>query len=135
MAVPPFPVCWPNTPGAAAIAVAAAPVFSIFRLIGSIIGFPLDGCHGPCVLIGGAHSYSTAAVALRVIGESNETSACSTSQLLDFSTLHVIDVAGGQYEVRLFPRLVRARVIVDGDFPRSKHLKAITANNNGCSFR
>src|SRR5438128_927190 len=38
MAVPPFPVCPANTPGAAAIAVTAAPVFNILRLIGSIIG-------------------------------------------------------------------------------------------------
>src|SRR5437667_10757593 len=38
MAAPPFPVCSPNTLGAAAIAVTAAPVFSILRLIGSIVG-------------------------------------------------------------------------------------------------
>src|SRR5262245_6959536 len=36
MAAPPFPVCSTNTPGAAAIAVTAAPVFNILRLIGSI---------------------------------------------------------------------------------------------------
>jgi len=35
--------------GAAAIAVAAAPVFSILRLIGSIIGVLLDYCCGRCV--------------------------------------------------------------------------------------
>src|SRR2546428_7945963 len=36
MATPPFPVCWPNTRRTAAIAVAAAPVASILRLIRSI---------------------------------------------------------------------------------------------------
>src|ERR1700686_3085955 len=36
-------------PGAAAIAVAAAPVVSMLRLIGSIIGALLDHCHGRCV--------------------------------------------------------------------------------------
>ena len=35
--------------GAAAIAVAAAPVFSILRRIGSIIGVLLDYCCGRCV--------------------------------------------------------------------------------------
>src|SRR2546427_3123034 len=45
MAAPPLPVCSANTPGAAAIAVPAAPVFSILRLIGSIsdVSF-LGGC-------------------------------------------------------------------------------------------
>src|SRR5262249_34143389 len=38
MAVPPCPVCSANTGRAAAIADTAAPVFSILRLIGSIIG-------------------------------------------------------------------------------------------------
>src|SRR5947208_2809401 len=37
MAAPPCPVCCENTRGAAATTVAAAPVFSILRLIGSII--------------------------------------------------------------------------------------------------
>src|SRR5258708_22415340 len=36
MAVPPCPACWANTRGAAAIAVAAAPVVSMVRLIGSM---------------------------------------------------------------------------------------------------
>src|SRR4030081_2176355 len=38
IAVPPCPACWANARGAAAIAVAAAPVVSMVRLIGSIIG-------------------------------------------------------------------------------------------------
>src|SRR5688500_15345568 len=38
MAVPPCPGCCANKRGAAAITVAAAPVFSILRLIGSVIG-------------------------------------------------------------------------------------------------
>src|SRR6266702_7341939 len=46
MAAPPFPVCLPNTRRTAAIAVAAAPVTRILRLIRSIIGIPLDHCHG-----------------------------------------------------------------------------------------
>src|SRR4030095_4473225 len=41
MAVPPCRVCALNTPGAAAIAVTAAPVFNILRLIGSITGILL----------------------------------------------------------------------------------------------
>src|ERR1700686_1181444 len=49
MAAPPFPVCWANRRGAAAIAVAAAPVASMLRLIGSIIGALLDHFHGRCV--------------------------------------------------------------------------------------
>src|ERR1700686_1902716 len=49
MAAPPFPVCWANRRGAAAIAVAAAPVASMSRLVESIIGALLDHCHGPCV--------------------------------------------------------------------------------------
>src|SRR6266849_5337139 len=48
MAAPPCPV-WANTRGAAAIAVAAAPVVSMVRLIGSIIGALLDHCLGRCV--------------------------------------------------------------------------------------
>src|SRR5712675_1599533 len=43
IAVPPCPACWANTRGAAAIAVAAAPVVSMVRLIGSI-GALLDQC-------------------------------------------------------------------------------------------
>src|ERR1700722_13002686 len=42
MAPAPFPVCWPNTRRTAAIAVAAAPVASILRLIRSIVGVLLD---------------------------------------------------------------------------------------------
>src|SRR5450432_65998 len=49
IAVPPCPACWANTRGAAAIAVAAAPVVSMVRLIGSIVGALLDQCHGRCV--------------------------------------------------------------------------------------
>src|ERR1700712_4989050 len=45
MAVPPCPAACANTRGAAAIAVAAAPVVSMARLIGSIIGVLLDQCH------------------------------------------------------------------------------------------
>src|SRR6266699_1485551 len=41
MAATPFPVCWPNTRRTAAIAVAAAPVANILRLIRSIVGVPL----------------------------------------------------------------------------------------------
>src|ERR1700704_3311189 len=49
IAVPPCPACWANTRGAAAIAVAAAPVVSMVRLIGSIVGALLDQCHaGAC---------------------------------------------------------------------------------------
>src|SRR3979490_1253569 len=46
VAVPPCPACSANTRGAAAIAVAAAPVVSMVRLIGSIVGVLLDQCHG-----------------------------------------------------------------------------------------
>src|ERR1700710_2281862 len=42
IAVPPCPAACANTRGAAAIAVAAAPVVSMVRLIGSIIGALLD---------------------------------------------------------------------------------------------
>src|SRR6266566_4077772 len=48
MAATPFPVCWPNTRRTAAIAVAAAPVASILRLIRSIVGVLLDDCCGRC---------------------------------------------------------------------------------------
>src|SRR5215510_11430734 len=41
MALPPCRFCALNTPGAAAIAVTAAPVFNILRLIGSITGILL----------------------------------------------------------------------------------------------
>src|SRR4051795_9671432 len=50
IAVPPCPAACANTRGAAAIAVAAAPVVSMVRLIGSIIGALLDRCQGQCVL-------------------------------------------------------------------------------------
>src|SRR3954471_7878769 len=50
IAVPPCPAACANTRGAAAIAVAAAPVVSMVRLIGSIIGALLDQCQGQCVL-------------------------------------------------------------------------------------
>src|ERR1700682_3127079 len=49
MAAPLCPACWASTPGAPAIAVAAAPAFRILRRIGSIIGVLLDRCCGPCV--------------------------------------------------------------------------------------
>src|ERR1700681_2782074 len=48
MAAPPCPACCANTLGAAAIAVAAAPVASMLRLIGSIIGVLLGHCYGWC---------------------------------------------------------------------------------------
>src|ERR1700712_369191 len=44
IAVPPCPAACANTRGAAAIAVAAAPVVNMVRLIGSIIGALLDQC-------------------------------------------------------------------------------------------
>src|SRR3954469_10292154 len=45
IAVPPCPAACANTRGAAAIAVAAAPVVRMVRLIGSIIGALLDYRH------------------------------------------------------------------------------------------
>src|SRR4030088_3597189 len=48
-AVPPCPASSAHTRGAAAIAVAAAPVVSMVRLIGSIVGALLDQYHGRCV--------------------------------------------------------------------------------------
>src|SRR5258708_27133975 len=39
---PVCPACWANTCGAAAIAVAATPLASTLRLLGSIIGFLLS---------------------------------------------------------------------------------------------
>src|ERR1700733_11866208 len=47
IAVPPCPAACANTRGAAAIAVAAAPVVSMVRLIGSIIGVLLDQMSWP----------------------------------------------------------------------------------------
>src|ERR1700754_3595788 len=52
IAVPPCPAACANTRGAAAIAVAAAPVVSMVRLILAIIGALLGQCHGQCVLQG-----------------------------------------------------------------------------------
>src|ERR1700736_2295823 len=48
ISAPPCPVRWANARGAAAIAVATAPVVSKVRLTLSIIGALLDDCHGRC---------------------------------------------------------------------------------------
>src|ERR1700749_394958 len=62
MADPPCPVCCANTRGVAAIAVTAAPVTNMERLIESIIGGFLDHRRGRCVRLLGAKRFARTTV-------------------------------------------------------------------------
>src|SRR4051794_22981469 len=56
--------------------------------------------------------------------------ARADAQLLDAARLHVVDVAGREHEIRLLPRLVEPRVVVDRDLPGARHLEAILRDHD-----
>ena len=49
--------------------------------------------------------------------------------------LHVVDVAVRQHEVRLLPRLIQPRVVVDRDLPLADHLELVARDDDRRAFR
>src|SRR5262249_27064131 len=60
--------------------------------------------------------------------------ARADAQLFDFARLHVVDVADRQHVIRLLPRLIEARVVMDRDLPRAHHLEAVAVNDDRGRF-